>query len=104
MLICYIMPKVIFMVGAAWMYQINVRKQALRALRKLSSSDAIRLRSKFKKLSENPDRNDIDVVKLKGWPGYRLRSGNWRVIFELNEEQGEINILRIAVRANIYKP
>ena len=85
------------------MYQIKIGKQALKALRKMSHGDAIRLRNKLNDVSLKPHRIDLDIVNLQNRPGYRLRSGQWRVIFERDDERREINILRIAVRGDIYK-
>ena len=85
------------------MYQITIRKQALKALRKMPREDAIRPNNKLNDLAENPYRDDIDVVKLQHRPGFRLRTGNWRVIFERDDKLGEINILRIAARGDVYK-
>ena len=85
------------------MYQITIRKQALKALRKMPREDAIRPNNKLNDLAEKPYRDDIDVVKLQHRPGFRLRTGNWRVIFERDDKLGEINILRIAARGDDYK-
>ena len=85
------------------MCQITIRKQALKALRKMPREDAIRLNNKLNDLAKNPYRDDIDVVKLQHRPGFRLRTGNWRVIFERDDKQRAINILRIAARGDVYK-
>lgn len=85
------------------MHQINVSKQALKALRKMPRDDADRLRGKLARLSENPRRQDVDVIRLQRRSGYRLRSGNWRVIFERDDKRGVINVLRIAVRGEAHK-
>ena len=85
------------------MYQLTIRKQALKSLQRMPSRDARRVRNELAKLIEDPQRQDIDVIQLQGRPGFRLRSGNWRVIFERDEEKREINILRIGLRGDIYK-
>ena len=85
------------------MYQLTIRKQALKTLQRMPSRDARRVRNELAKLIEDPQRQDIDVMRLQGRPGFRLRSGNWRVIFERDEEKREINILRIGLRGDIYK-
>jgi len=57
----------------------------------------------LEKLTEEPDRRDIDVVRLHGRPGFRLRVGGWRVIYERDDEAREIRILRIGPRGDIYR-
>ena len=85
------------------MYQLTIRKQALKTLQRMPSRDARRVRNELAKLIEDPQRQDIDVMRLQGRPGFRLRSGNWRIIFERDEEKHEINILRVGLRGDIYK-
>ena len=85
------------------MYQLTIRKQALKTLQRIPNRDARRVRNELAKLIEDPQRQDIDVMRLQSRPGFRLRSGNWRVIFERDEEKREINILRIGRRGDIYK-
>ena len=85
------------------MYKLIVRKQALKSFRRMPKHDAVRVRSELAKLIEDPHRNDIDVVRLQGRQGFRLRSGNWRVIFDRNDQILEIEVLRIGLRSNVYK-
>ena len=85
------------------MYQLTIRKQALKTLQRMLNRNANRVRNELAKLSEDPLRQDIDVMWLQGRLGFRLHSGNWRVIFERDEEKHEINILRIGLRGDIYK-
>ena len=85
------------------MYRLTIRKQAIKALSKMSGEDAHRIRNELKKLAQNPVRVDIDVKPLRGRPGFRLRAGAWRVILERREQCGEIEILRIGQRGDVYK-
>ena len=42
-------------------------------------------------------------MPLRGRPGFRLRVGTWRVIFERDEEAQTIDVLRIGPRGDVYK-
>ena len=59
-------------------------------------------RAGLDELARDPDRRDIDVAPLRGRPGFRLRIGGWRVIFERHEEAREIDVLRIGPRGDVY--
>lgn len=84
------------------MYRVVIRKQAIKALRSMGSPEARRVRVGLDKLARDPDRRDIDVMPLRGRPGFRLRIGGWRVIFDRHEEAREIDVLRIGPRGDVY--
>ena len=85
------------------MYRLTIRKQAIKALRKMRARDARRVRCELDKLAQNPGGRDIDVTPLRARPGFRLRVGPWRVIFERDEEARKIDVLRIGPRGDVYK-
>lgn len=85
------------------MYQITIRKHAIKALQRMLGRDVRRVRDELDKLAQDPSRRDIDVTRLRGRPCFRLRVGGWRVIFERNEEAKEIDVLRIGPRGDVYK-
>ena len=71
-------------------------------MKKLPASLQQSIRSNLDCLAENPFANDADVKKLQGPSGYRLRVGNYRVIYELENRKLIIQVLEIAHRKDIY--
>ncbi len=53
--------------------------------------------------AEDPDRRDVDVNPLRGRPGFRLRVGSHRVIFERDDDARVIEVLHIGPRGDVYK-
>ena len=53
------------------------------------------------RLSNNPYPHGYK--KLKGRSGYRIRQGNYRVIYEINKQYSHILILDIGDRKEIYR-
>ena len=45
-----------------------------------------------------------DVRRLKGQSGYRLRVGDWRVVFDRDLANREIYVRAIAHRRDVYRP
>ena len=80
------------------MYNIEWKENAFRELEKLEGSLARRILKKVDELSENPFSRDIK--RLKGCNDFRLRVGDYRVIFSI--EQNTIQILKVGHRKNIY--
>jgi len=85
------------------MYRILFTKQADKALRKMSRPTARLIREKLTQLAPDPYAHNPNVTRLQGRPGYRLRVGDWRVIYEIQDDQLIILILKIAPRGGIYR-
>ncbi len=85
------------------MYRLTIKKQAIKALQKMPRQSAQRIRRALDRLAEDPDRRDVDVAPLEGRPGYRLRVGGFRVIFERDDRACVIVVLRIAPRGQAYR-
>ena len=83
------------------MFQVTYAAQARKVLRKMQPQMAQRIWDAIGKLAEDPDRTDLDIKKLVGREGFRLRVGDWRVIYT---KDGQIlAIERIAPRGGVYK-
>ena len=85
------------------MYELRMGRHAIGALRKMPRPYIRNIRRELDKLAENPERRDIDVAKLRGRPGYRLRVGDYRIIFERDNKARIIDVLRIASRGQAYR-
>ena len=69
----------------------------------MPQQQAQRIRQELDKLAENPNRRDLDIARLVGRPGFRLRIGHLRIIFDRNDDAQVIDILRIAPRGQAYQ-
>lgn len=72
---------------------------AAKQLKHLDRGIAKRIFEKVDLLSYNPERY---VEKLVGYPCYRLRVGDYRVILDINNEYVRILILKAGHRSNVY--
>jgi mRNA interferase RelE/StbE len=83
------------------MKTISYTKKALKFLEKITQTDAKRITEKIEQYAQDPDSLKNQVKKLTGVPFYRLRVGDYRVVFD---EQGIVlYIIKIDCRGNIYK-
>lgn len=83
-------------------YKIIMKKQAEKKLQDLRAADRERIADKIYMLGLNPDGSRLDVKKLTGEPYYRLR-GDWRVIYDREDEIKIISIEKIKPRGDVYK-
>lgn len=85
------------------MYRILFTKQADKALRKMPRNWAQRIREKIVQIAADPYQQPNNVTKLKDHPGFRLRVDDWRVIYEVEDGELVILVLRIAPRGGAYQ-
>jgi mRNA interferase RelE/StbE len=85
------------------MYRIVLAKRADRALRKMSRHTARLIREKLDQLAQDPYARNPNLTKLQDRPGYRLRVGDWRVIYEIEDDRLLIVVLKIATRGEVYR-
>ncbi len=62
-----------------------------------------RIEAKLRAIAEDPYAQNQNVTKLKGKPGYRLRVGDWRVIYKVIDDQVIILVLKVGPRGEIYR-
>ena len=80
-------------------YKIKFEKRAFQELDKLDQIISRRILKNIKELKKN--FHTKDVKRLKAQDIYRLRVGNYRVLFYI--ENDLIRILKVGHRKNIYK-
>lgn len=85
------------------MYRVVFTKQVDKVLRKMPRNQMQLIREKLNQLAEDPYAPNNNVTKLQNRPGYRLRIGNWRVIYELLDEQLVIVVLKVGPRGSVYR-
>ena len=78
-------------------------KQAQKKLAGLSEKQRTPISVSIKLLSLNPDDKRLDIKKLGGRVGYRLRIGSWRVIFYRDDSLKIVSIEKIGARGDVYK-
>lgn len=79
-------------------YKIDFEKAALKFLEKQDKAQRIRLYKAIYKLPEG-----TDIKSLKGCNMYRLRVGNYRVLYTIDEVIRIITIKNIDSRGQVYK-
>jgi mRNA interferase RelE/StbE len=85
------------------MFAIEYSREAVRALARMPRPAAERIRSKIEALATDPDAPNNNVKKLIDRPGFRLRVGDWRVIYEIERDRVVILVLTVAPRGGAYR-
>jgi mRNA interferase RelE/StbE len=83
-------------------YRIEVKRSAAKALKKIPKPDQKRISEKIDNLAENLPTPDI--TKMKGNnPFHKIRVGNYRVIYEIQNDILLILIIKIGHRKDVYR-
>lgn len=80
-------------------YAFRWRERAIRQLRAIPQTAALTIVRALTPLGDDPRRPDADIKKLAGYTDrYRLRVGDYRVIYEIVDEQLIILIVGVGHR------
>jgi mRNA interferase RelE/StbE len=82
-------------------YKIFFKKSALKELEKVPKTTLRKVVKKIQKLSDNP--KPVGSQKLSNYNLYRIRQGDYRVVYFIDNEKSEIQIFKIGHRKDIYK-
>lgn len=82
-------------------YTLTLKKKAEKFLEKLSEPEYSNVKSAVLSLAENP--RPFGYKKLKGVEAYRIRSGNYRIIYEIEDDLLIIEVINIGHRKNVYE-
>ena len=83
-------------------YKVEILRGALKQLKKIPSELQERIQIKIDDLTTEPRPNG--VKKLKGKENvYRIRVGNYRVIYDIFDDLLVVNVVEVGHRKNIYK-
>lgn len=85
------------------MWALKYEKAAFRALRDLDDRTRKRLVDRIEALAKNPKAPNNNVKKLQGVEGYRLRVGDWRIVYRLQDRELVIVVIDIGQRKEIYR-
>ena len=82
-------------------YSITISKQARKQLRDIPRKDRLRISGAIELLGDNPI--PPKALKLTNRDGYRLRVGDYRIIYIFNSNRLIILIINIAQRSAAYQ-
>jgi mRNA interferase RelE/StbE len=82
-------------------WQVIISRKAERALRPLPKDLLQRLRQAIDELGSNP--RPIGYTKLAGSDFYRIRVGEWRIVYAIEDEQLIVLVVTVAPRGSVYR-
>jgi mRNA interferase RelE/StbE len=82
-------------------YQLTIKPKAIRALEKINEPDYSTIKVAIYGLADNPRPHGYK--KLKGRDGYRIRVGDYRIIYNIFDNILTIDVVNLGHRKDIYE-
>jgi mRNA interferase RelE/StbE len=82
-------------------YKVVFRKSVTRDLRPITDRDLQKILTTLECLSEDPRPSGIE--KLSGQDRYRIRQGNYRIIYEINNNEIVVVVVKTGHRKDVYR-
>ena len=67
----------------------------------MPTKDWADLNERLERIARDPHASHPDVKPLAGG-GYRVRHGDWRAIYEIND-RGDVEVIKVGPRGRIYQ-
>ena len=82
-------------------YSVWVLRRAQKELSNLPKNTYARLRTRILALADEP--RPPGCRKLSGRDGWRLRVGDYRVVYEIDDAMERVTILHVGHRRDVYR-
>ncbi|MHC4173266.1 MAG: type II toxin-antitoxin system RelE family toxin [Planctomycetota bacterium] len=81
-------------------YRITIKKSAAKELEDIPKKDLRKIVKRIQSLTENPRPHGSQ--KLSGKEQYRVRQGDYRIVYSIEDKESLIDIVKIGHRREIY--
>ena len=82
-------------------YRVEIKRSAGKELERLPAADKRRVISRIRTLADDP--RPQGAKKLSGEEKYRIRQGDYRILYEIHDEIITVVVVRIAHRREVYR-
>ena len=82
-------------------YKVTILRRAQKELAALGGEAYTRVRDAIGGLAEDP--RPSGCLKLTGRDGWRIRIGNYRVVYEIDDNGQMVTVLHIGHRRDVYR-
>jgi len=87
--------------GAVASYRILIKRSAAKELESLPLKDRRRIVRRIEGLAATP--RPVGAEKLSGEEKYRVRQGDYRVLFTIDDAERTVMIVKIGQRGDVYR-
>ena len=81
-------------------YKVTFKRSVTKDFLNISKQDVERILNNIESLSIDPRAEGC--IKIAGKELYRIRQGMYRIIYEINDQNLMVNVIKICPRSNVY--
>ena len=82
-------------------YKIFFRRSVIKELKNVPKKDLQRIMKRIEKLALNPRPHGCE--KISGQDRFRIRQGNYRIVYSIQENELTVWIVKIGHRREVYR-
>ncbi|MBE9536514.1 MAG: type II toxin-antitoxin system RelE/ParE family toxin [Proteobacteria bacterium] len=82
-------------------FRIEIKKSAIKELETIPSIDLKKVMKRIESLAEDPRPHGSK--KLSGEEKYRIRQGNYRILYLIEDDLLIVYVVKVAHRKNVYR-
>jgi len=82
-------------------YTIRIKPSAQKDLDAIPDKEVVKILSRISQLESDP--RPVGIQKLHNKEGYRIRSGNYRILYEIDDQKIFVLVFRIKHRKEVYR-
>jgi mRNA interferase RelE/StbE len=84
------------------MFDVKYSKQAVNFLKSAEKKLTSRILKKIETLTENPIQHDSKVIEGYNEKLFRIRVGDYRILYEVNYKNNHLGIVKIDKRSKVF--
>ena len=82
-------------------YSLEIKRSAAKELAQVPPKDRGRIVARIQALAEDP--RPVGAEKLSGQERYRVRQGDYRILYEIEDQILRIMVVKIEHRRDVYR-
>jgi mRNA interferase RelE/StbE len=82
-------------------FEVRIKRSVAKELLLLPRADNRRIVGRIQALAEDPRPHGCE--KLAGLESYRIRQGDYRVVYTINDDRVIVEVVRVGHRSDVYR-
>ncbi|HET6546286.1 MAG TPA: type II toxin-antitoxin system RelE/ParE family toxin [Rhodanobacteraceae bacterium] len=82
-------------------FELRIKRSVAKDLSRLPKADNRRIVARIRALAEDPRPQGCE--KLAGRESYRIRQGNYRVVYTIDDDRVIVEVVRVGHRGDVYR-